>query len=323
MATPHLIVFLLALAGAEPPGGVALLRLRLHAAVSSRLVHVADIADITAPPALREHIARLDVAEVADEKAGLSVTAKQVGFRLRLAGLSAAAFHVEGDTSHVTPRFRTVTPEEVVDKARQGLMAGLPWTPAEVQVTLAQPVVVALPAVADDDELAITAKPGPGSRPPGRVQVDVQIFVKGRARLSLGVYFNVRPCMAVAVCKRRVEKGKDVTEADIYVEQQPVTGDGRDLLGPDAVKGRKAKRALLPGQMIKARDIEDPVADGAAMVKAQQPVKMRVRVGGLSIDALGQALQDGRQGQLIRVQNVDSKKVLTGRVVAQSLVEIE
>ena len=39
--------------------------------------------------------------------------------------------------------------------------------------------------------------------------------------------------------------------------------------------------------------------------------------------AAGEALQEGRLGQTIQVQNVDSKKTLLARVVGPGLVEID
>ncbi len=324
--TPLLLLAALLTAAAEPPGGAAVLRLRPHAVATTRVVRVADLADlIGGPPALREHIARLDVAEVADKDARLTLSGKQVGFRLRLAGLPPESFRIEGESATVTVRFRPVSAEVVVARVRQELLAGLPWAADEVQVTLVQPLTAPLPALADDEELAVRAKMRPGTRPPGRVQMDVQLVVRGEARLSLPLYFEVRPCVAVAVCKRRVEPGREVTEADFFVEQQPVAGNSADLASPATLKGCKARRMLLPGQPIRAADVEDGArqAEGPVLVKARESVKLQVRVGDLSVHALGQALQEGRRGQLIRVQNADSKKVLMARVIGPSLAEVE
>jgi len=41
------------------------------------------------------------------------------------------------------------------------------------------------------------------------------------------------------------------------------------------------------------------------------------------VTASGVALQEGRKDQLIQVENVDSRKVVLGRVVGPALVEVE
>jgi flagella basal body P-ring formation protein FlgA len=50
---------------------------------------------------------------------------------------------------------------------------------------------------------------------------------------------------------------------------------------------------------------------------------MQVNVGGLRVTAAGEAQQAGRLGQTIPVQNVDSKKTLSARVVGPGAVEID
>ncbi|MBY0229446.1 MAG: flagellar basal body P-ring formation chaperone FlgA [Gemmataceae bacterium] len=316
------LALLPALATAEPPGGAVALRLRPRSVVRTRRGRVADLADVEGgPPALRDRIARLDAAEVAGTEA-LVLSARQIGFRLRLAGLPEGSFRIEGESATVALRCRTLTPEEVVEEARKELMRGLPWPADEVQVTLAQPLLAPLPALADDEQVAIQAKPRAGSRTQGRVQMDVQLLVQGKSRLGLALLFDVRPTVAVAVCRRRVEKGQELAEADFHVERQPV-GTSGEPLAPASAKGAKAKRALLPGQAIRAGDVEAGGSEGPVLVREREAVRLQARVGGLAVHVLAQAMQDGRRGQLIRVQNADSKKVVMGRVVGLSLVEVE
>jgi flagella basal body P-ring formation protein FlgA len=50
---------------------------------------------------------------------------------------------------------------------------------------------------------------------------------------------------------------------------------------------------------------------------------MTARVGALVVTALGEAQQDGRAGEVIRVENVDSKKVVRARVTGPGAVDIE
>jgi flagella basal body P-ring formation protein FlgA len=52
-------------------------------------------------------------------------------------------------------------------------------------------------------------------------------------------------------------------------------------------------------------------------------VKIQVVSGALTVTVLGEAQQDGRLGQNVLVQNVDSKKVLTARVTGPGVVEVE
>lgn len=60
----------------------------------------------------------------------------------------------------------------------------------------------------------------------------------------------------------------------------------------------------------------------AAVVSLRRPVKLLVRSGGLTIEADGEALADGRVGETIPVRNMNTKKMLQGKVVATDRVEI-
>jgi flagella basal body P-ring formation protein FlgA len=306
--------------------GLVVLRLRDRAVVTARTVTLADVAELTGGLAvLRERIGLLDVAEVPRDGGGLSVSRRQVEYRLRLAEVPSALYRVEGaGVTQIGTRFRPVTSDEVVAAARKTLLGRLPWSADEVQIDLIQPVVAPLPAVAADEQLTIKAEPHPGQRPPGRLQVDVRLFVQGEQRFALPVYFNVRPCQRVVVCRHRINRGEELTAASVFVERQPVDGRGRNALSPEAMARKRARHTLLPGHMVLLTDVEDQAAPPQhPVVKPQDAVRLLVKVGGLKVTAAGQALQEGRVGQLIRVQNVDSKKVILGRVVEAGLVEVE
>lgn len=64
-----------------------------------------------------------------------------------------------------------------------------------------------------------------------------------------------------------------------------------------------------------------PAAEVA--VKPRQRVTLLVRIGELRVTAVGETQQEGRVGQTVRVQNVDSGKVLSGRVTGPAAVEID
>jgi len=64
-------------------------------------------------------------------------------------------------------------------------------------------------------------------------------------------------------------------------------------------------------------------ADNPILVKSHDTVRLVARIGATRVTALGEALQEGRRGELIRVRNVDSSKVVAGRVADAQLVEID
>jgi flagella basal body P-ring formation protein FlgA len=57
------------------------------------------------------------------------------------------------------------------------------------------------------------------------------------------------------------------------------------------------------------------------VIQRNQTVRLRVQGAGFLITGVGQALQEGRVGEYIKVRNVDSKRVVTGRVAFDGAVE--
>ena len=86
-------------------------------------------------------------------------------------------------------------------------------------------------------------------------------------------------------------------------------GNGFFALNRDEVIGKMAHRTLLPGQPIPLAGLDNPrlVINGAE-------VRMMYVDGGLSIVTTGSALMDGGVGDTVRIRNVDSGVVVTGRV---------
>jgi hypothetical protein len=66
-----------------------------------------------------------------------------------------------------------------------------------------------------------------------------------------------------------------------------------------------------------------PASDAPPVVKTRDRVRLLAHVGPVNVVVAGEALQDGRMGQSIRVRNIDSNKIILGRVTGPGLVEVE
>jgi hypothetical protein len=64
-------------------------------------------------------------------------------------------------------------------------------------------------------------------------------------------------------------------------------------------------------------------ADEPFVVKARDNVKITARIGTARIEALGEALQDGRVGDVIRVRNTESGRTVHGRIEQGGLIIVD
>lgn len=69
--------------------------------------------------------------------------------------------------------------------------------------------------------------------------------------------------------------------------------------------------------------VAPPPPTGDVLVRARQRVSMTARIGEVKVTAVGEAQQDGRAGQTILVQNIDSKKLVSAKVTGPGAVEVD
>ncbi len=92
---------------------------------------------------------------------------------------------------------------------------------------------------------------------------------------------------------------------------------------PDAIPasrniaGLEVKRRIYENRVLTTRDV-----GARSAVKASTPVDVIWKVGGLSLELDGRALEDGALGDEVRVLNPMSSRTIRGKVVGDGMVEI-
>lgn len=288
-------------------------------------VTVGDAAAVEGgPAALRQQIARLDLADLSPDRPSATVSREQVAYRIRLAGIDPALFRVEGATqAQLTLERCQVTTEEMETAVRQAVLRRLPWKPDDVDIVFVKPVPKSLTLPGTRAEVRLEAELRAGPLPLGRVNLDLAVYVRGERRQAVPVSLDVKAYQKVAVCKRRVERGEPLSDDNVLFDRRVVQGLNSYVTPGDSLLGKRAKHALQPGQVLSAHDVESGAPLGPVLVKQRELVKAVARLGPLQVTTVAEALQEGRDGQWIRVRNVDSKKVVVGRVVAKATVEVD
>ncbi len=122
----------------------------------------------------------------------------------------------------------------------------------------------------------------------------------------------------VLVTRHAVARGSGLTAADVESQVQRVPGLATHYVA-DATRlsGRHAKRALPAGTPIS----EDALATNL-LVKRGQQVTLLAAVGGIEVRATGRAMTDGAATDRIRVQNMNSTRIVEGFVESADIVRI-
>ena len=128
----------------------------------------------------------------------------------------------------------------------------------------------------------------------------------------------VRPDVLVPVVmtKSLVARDTPLTANDVELKPYNVSAQRRDVLMvlDDAI-GFSSKHALQPGRPITKEELVSPV-----LVGRDQPVMIVYQSAGISASMPGVALKNGRKGEMVKVRNASSQRVISAMVAESGVV---
>ena len=151
----------------------------------------------------------------------------------------------------------------------------------------------------------------------GMTSVTVKCRVDGRICKTLSFTVRVRIYDVVLTAAHDLMYDKAITSADF--RQEEVIVDGRS----DYIKDFSIISKLVPSHVIRAGSpVTINMFRAAMVIQTNQPVRLRIRYHGIEASAKGIAMNRGRVGEMIRVKNESSGKIITGRIVDEQTVEV-
>lgn len=122
----------------------------------------------------------------------------------------------------------------------------------------------------------------------------------------------------VVVAAADVPANRPLAEADLAQERRKLSDMADALPALDAAIGQASTRALRTGQVVQPRFLAQPI-----VVKRGDSVNIQARSGPVEVNVAGEALEAGRRGDVLRVRNTSTGKVIRARVLESGLVEPE
>ena len=119
-----------------------------------------------------------------------------------------------------------------------------------------------------------------------------------------------------AVLVRGLERNEVVKASDVVVERRPKAEVG-DVLGRDGVIGMQARRSLRAGQPLRSADLGKP-----DLVQRDQGVTLTYEATGIYLTVRGKAMENGAEGDVVNVVNLQSKRTVSGIVIGRGQVSI-
>ena len=140
------------------------------------------------------------------------------------------------------------------------------------------------------------------------------VFLNGKT-----VRARIEVLMDVVVSTKSLHRNVKIEHGDVRLIKRWFNRLPSNILSSlDAVVGMKLRANVKPNTEIKGNMVRS-----IPMIKRGKPVRIVFENGPMRITTIGVSEQDGMHGELIKVRNVSSKKVIYVRVTGNSLAKVE
>lgn len=213
----------------------------------------------------------------------------------------------------VTAASQSIAMEQIISAVREELLAKIAYPKADVTIKInseLKDVKVGL------GQFAINSKFPAGIRYNGPTTAVAEIWIDSQHSRDVLLACYVNAVTDVYILKRSVGDKQFLSADDVIVEKRSVARLPLRVLKSDGIlKTYWTRRSLGAGTIL-----TDNMFDVPPIVKRQSQVVISLDVRGVQLSTLGIAMQDGRPGDIIRVQNVETKRVVAAKVTGYGLV---
>ena len=146
--------------------------------------------------------------------------------------------------------------------------------------------------------------------PPGYVKLEAAAIAGKRALGAVEMLFKITYAHRQAVTTQRISAGTVFTPHNTRLRTVNLDGPATPDWSPPY--GSEATRNIAPGTVVAANMTRTHKLE--IVVRRKQAVTMIVRGPGFMVQGKGEALQDGRPGDMIKVRNNTSKRIVKAKV---------
>jgi flagellar basal body P-ring formation protein FlgA len=287
-------------------------------AVVGPQVSLGEVAELTGNnEAMIERVRRLVISRAAPAGERIKISQGYIKIVLRREGFSLEDFTFDGaDTTEVLTQSQDFFPGDLLPDLKSFILKELDEPGEDVEVKLEGPnKKMLLPA----GKITENFRPSFSGKYDGEILLTAELEVDGHLIEVLPLRLTVDIYRPAVITTKRVEKGEEFTARNIALVREPsskiMQGCFRQL---NYVLGRRAAIPLIPDTVIRINEIFDP-----PVVLRGKIIQAIIRLGNVELTVDARAMEDGKAGDVIRVENSDSHKVLQAKVLDEKTVLIQ
>ena len=142
--------------------------------------------------------------------------------------------------------------------------------------------------------------------------------VDGRVRKNIAIQGHLEAIAFVAVASSTIKRGSIIGPDQVRMIKQDIANCAYPCFESNEIIGEKSNRDIKEGSIIERVWVDIP-----PMVARGQTVKIILNNGVLHLTTMGVARADGSKNQVIQVANSSSNKIVSCRVTAPGIVEVQ
>jgi flagellar basal body P-ring formation protein FlgA len=152
----------------------------------------------------------------------------------------------------------------------------------------------------------------------GRFDISFEISNEaGAAATTLRFTGTAIETVEAAVLTRDVERSEVLKSSDVIAQRRPRAEVGGDAAARRLAVGMQMRKQLHAGQALKVSDRAKP-----DLVQRDDNVTLIYEATGLYLTIRGKAMENGTEGDVINVTNLQSKRTVSGVVIGRGQVSI-
>jgi len=298
--------------------GTTGLTLKAEVVVDQDAVRLSDVAAFTgASPLQVKMLGAVVVATSPRPGQTRFVSADYIRIRLKQADVDTASIVFKGPKDVRITRQAAALPAGRIERAVEAaIRSQMPWENEAVTISgITFDETVDLPT----GRLTYRVVPKRNEDYLGRTILALHLFVDGMPVRKLWVNATIAVMADVVTVVRPLGKHQHIQRADVSLERRDLSDLPSDAIGRiEDVVGNRVTRMVYPHTVLQPGMISLP-----PLVKRGDIVKIVANTGIMTITATGMVKQKGRKGEMVRVMNTDSNRIVTARVTGPGAVEVD
>ena len=299
----------------EQKGSALQINLPAEAVIEGDTPNLGQVAVIRGSESLVAKASEIALGRISTPSQKIVVDRPTILGRLACNGIDAAEVTLTGaEKITIGRQHQIIKSDEFIQKALDFLKNNPPEASVCQYDPVRMPEDLVLPGVGKDLKLSSYFVRG-GSRNQAKVRIGV--FSEDEEIGSREVIFRLKYKCRKIVAKIDIPQGGVIGSENTKVEE--TISDTPESAGETVSYGCVAKRRIPAGTVINANMTGS--AQPQILLERNQNVVIKINTLGLSVTAIGKAMQQGRVGEYIKVQNLDSQRVIMAKVNEDGSVE--